>query len=475
MVSCVPALRRLGPFINPPSTWCGMLIALAVLTSAGTVAAQTAVQAPPPQAPASAAELREELQRLRQEFESIRDAYGARLAALESRLAQPAGTAATPPAVAAQAPAALPAPVPPLPAEPTPVAGQAQAPEVAVPAGAAGAGGPTGALPVYGNANAMSKIFNPDIAVIGNFVGAAGSNAIDPLPPLQLEEAELSLQAVVDPYARADFFLAASPEGLEIEEGFITFPTLPGGLLAKVGKLKAQFGKANTLHSHVMPWVDQPLVIRNLLGGDEGLNDSGISVSRLILNPVLFLEATGEIYQGQDDLFASHSRGDLAYVARLRGYRDVTEGTNIDLGTSFAYGHNDAGDDTTTRVVGIDATVRYRPLRRAIYRRFVGRTELLWSRRGETTGDVGSFGMYGSAEYQFARRWFAGGRYDWSERAYDSSLVDKGPSLLLTYWPSEFSQIRGQYRRTRYAEGVNSNELLFQFLFSIGAHGAHAF
>jgi hypothetical protein len=480
MVSCVPAPRRGVAFINVPRAWCCFLIALGVL-SAGPVTAQTAVQPPPPQAPASAAELREELQRLRQEFESIRDAYGARLAALESRIGQQTGAAAAPPAVAGQAPAAIPAPVPPLPAEPTPVAGEAQAqprpqpPEVAVPAGAAGAGGPAGALPVYGNPNAMSKIFNPDIAVIGNFVGAAGRNTIDPLPPLQLQEAELSLQAVVDPYARADFFLAASPEGLEIEEGFITFPTLPGGLLAKVGKLKAQFGKANTLHSHVMPWVDQPTVIRNLLGGDEGLNDSGISVSRLILNPVMFLEATGEIYQGQNDLFASNSRGDLTYVGRLRGYRDVTEGTNIDLGTSFAYGHNDAGDDTTTRVVGIDATVRYRPLRRAIYRRFVGRTELLWSRRGETTGDVGAFGMYGSAEYQFARRWFAGGRYDWSERAFDASLVDKGPSLLLTYWPSEFSQIRGQYRRTRYAEGATSNELLFQFLFSIGAHGAHVF
>jgi len=481
MVSCVLAPRRGAACIGLPRTWCCFLIALGVL-SAGPLTAQTVVQPPPPQAPASAAELREELQRLRQEFESIRDAYGARLAALESRLGQQTG-AVTPPAVAAEAAAALPAPVPPLPAEPAPaaVAGQAQAPapapapEVAVPAGAAGAGGPAGALPVYGNANAMSKIFNPDIAVIGNFVGAAGRNTIDPLPALQLEEAELSLQAVVDPYARADFFLAASPEGLEVEEGFVTFPTLPGGLLAKVGKLKAQFGKANTLHSHVMPWVDQPIVIRNLLGGDEGLNDSGISVSRLILNPVIFLEATGEIYQGQNDLFASHSRSDLTYVGRLRGYRDVTEGTNIDLGTSFAYGHNDAGDDTTTRVAGIDATVRYRPLRRAIYRRFIGRTELLWSRRGETTGDVGSFGTYGSAEYQFARRWFAGARYDWSERAYDSSLVDKGPSLLLTYWPSEFSQIRGQYRRTRYAEGVNSNELLFQFLFSIGAHGAHAF
>jgi hypothetical protein len=35
--------------------------------------------------------------------------------------------------------------------------------------------------------------------------------------------------------------------------------------------------------------------------------------------------------------------------------------------------------------------------------------------------------------------------------------------------------VRGQYRRTRYAEAVTANEFLFQFLFSIGAHGAHVF
>ena len=139
MVSCVPAPRRVMAFITWPRAWCCFLIALGVL-SAGPVTAQTAVQQPPPSAPASAAELREELQRLRQEFESIRDAYGARLAALESRLGQQAGAAATP-AVAGQAPAAMPAPVPPLPAEPAPVVvqaqpppGQAQPPEVAVPA-----------------------------------------------------------------------------------------------------------------------------------------------------------------------------------------------------------------------------------------------------------------------------------------------------------------------------------------------------
>ena len=68
-----------------------------------------------------------------------------------------------------------------------------------------------------------------------------------------------------------------------------------------------------------------------------------------------------------------------------------------------------------------------------------------------------------------------GGRYDWSDRARDANLTDKGGSVILTYWPSEFSQIRTQYRRTSFAEGVKANEFLFQFLFSIGAHGAHVF
>ena len=86
-----------------------------------------------------------------------------------------------------------------------------------------------------------------------------------------------------------------------------------------------------------------------------------------------------------------------------------------------------------------------------------------------------AFGWYGAAELQFARRWFLGARYDWSERAEDPSLEDEGGSLLLTWWPSEFSQIRGQFRRTDYAEGLTANEFLFQFLFSIGAHGAHTF
>ena len=47
-------------------------------------------------------------------------------------------------------------------------------------------------------------------------------------PGPEMQEAEASFQAVVDPYARADFFMAFGEEGVELEEGFITLTELPG-------------------------------------------------------------------------------------------------------------------------------------------------------------------------------------------------------------------------------------------------------
>ena len=182
-------------------------------------------------------------------------------------------------------------------------------------------GGLSGALPVYGNASAGSKIFNPDMAVISNLLGVAGKNGVNPLPALALPESELSLQAIVDPYARADFFLSFGEEGVAVEEGYLTFPTLPGGLLMKVGRQYAAFGKANTLHSHILPWADRPLVSTNLVGGDEPMADAGISVERLIPNPWLFLEATGQVFRGDGGVFHSSERSDLSYVGHVRGIR----------------------------------------------------------------------------------------------------------------------------------------------------------
>jgi hypothetical protein len=409
-----------------------------LLAVSGALALPPAVWAaelsPPVGTPAGGDEVGE----LRRELDALRQEYAGRMAAIESRLAALEGGGA-----AAPAPEPSPAPVP----GPPPQA-----------------------------ASASSKVFNPDIAAIGNFVGAAGQSPGGGEPSLNMQEAELSFQAVVDPYARADFFVTLSPDAVALEEGYITFPTLPGGFLTKIGKMRDAFGKVNGQHPHTLPWVDRPLVTKNLTGAEDGLADAGISVARLIPNPWLFLEATGQVYQGSSEVFKAPTRSDLAYVGHLRAYRDLGESTNIDLGGSIAYGHNGASADTTTRLLGVDATLRWKPLRRSIYTHFLARGELTWSRTGQLDGSSNAVGGYGYLEYQFGRRWTAGLRYDNSERAEAPGLRDTGGSFIVTFKPSEFSLVRTQYRRTSFA-GTDGpeNELLFQFLFAIGAHGAHPF
>ena len=390
--------------------------------------------------------LRQEIDQLRKDFDALKQQYGDRLAALDAKLAAAEGT--SPPAAAVPPPSAAPP-------------------------------------PTLGSAVANSKVFNPDMAVIGDFLGAGGRNLVKPSPALEMHESELSLQAVVDPYARADFFVAFGEEGVELEEGFITLTELPGGLLTKVGKMRAAFGKVNTLHNHSLTWTDRPLATQNLLGGEEGIGDAGISVARLIPNPWIFLEATGQVFRGDSsDVFKSNQRSDLSYVGHLRGYQDISESSNLDLGFSYSRGHNDSGgvsiaedasSSFTTQLYGLDATVRWKPLRRSIYQSFVGRSEWIWSRRDQPDGLQRASGFFVSGDYQVDRRWFTGVRFDRSDRATDSSLTDTGGSFIVTYWPSEFSQVRAQYRRTNYALASSANEILFQFQFSIGAHGAHPF
>jgi hypothetical protein len=401
-----------------------------------------------------------DLNALRAQIDTLKADYEKRVAALEMQLQT----------LQAQVQAA--------PAEQQPAA---QQPTAQVPTGAQGAGGPAGALPVYGRADS-SKVFNPDIAVIGDFISATGSNKVDPAPVFDMHESEVSFQAIVDPYARADFFISFGQEGVDLEEGYITFPAVPGGILAKAGKMRAAFGKVNTMHNHVLPWIDRPLMTTDLVAGEDGINDAGFSVARLIPNRWFFLEATAQAYRGDSfPVFNSSKRGNLSYVGHLRGYQDISESTNIDLGVSYAHGHNPAGVEESevgqfkTTLYGTDATLRWRPLKRSIYRSFVGRSEVVWSLRGQPGGKQRSLGYYISGDYQFGRRWFAGLRYDHSQRADNNSLLDTGQSAILTYWPSEFAQLRGQYRRTQFAIGPTANEFLMQLQFAIGAHGAHPF
>ena len=207
-------------------------------------------------------------------------------------------------------------------------------------------------------------------------------------------------------------------------------------------------------------------------------------MARLIPNPWLFLEATGQVFRGDSATCSSRSeRSDLSYVGHLRGYHDITE---VDqprprrvVRPRAHVGIVDAGPgQLTTQLFGVDATLRWRPLQRAIYHSFVGRTELIWSRREQLDGDCRRrSAIYASAATTSSRG--AGSparRYDRSDRADDASLRDTGGSLLSDLLAERVQPgARPVPAHATTPTASTANEFLFQFQFSIGAHGAHPF
>jgi hypothetical protein len=338
-------------------------------------------------------------------------------------------------------------------------------------------------LPSFAQTPQTGNVFNPSISAIGDFLASTGHNDVDPMPSLALHEAELGFQAVVDPYARGDFFFTFGTESgdVGVEEGYITFLNLPGDILLKAGKLKGAFGKLNTEHLHVRLFADTPLPMTDLLGSEDGIEDYGISISRLIPAPAgIFLEATAQIFRGtSENLFYAYTRSDVEPLFHLKAYRDLSESTNLEIGGSWTQGYNLQGPAYKTTLTGVDATLRWKPLRRGLYRSLLVRSELYLSDQEAPAGTVHAWGLYLLAQYQLGRRWFAGYRHDESDHADDSSLHDRGDSVIVTFWPSEFSQVRAQVRRNVYdlgPEGTSTAlEAILQLQFSIGAHGAHPF
>jgi hypothetical protein len=358
------------------------------------------------------------------------------------------------------------------PPQPTPTATPSPTPAPPTPAGSTG------------SASQTSNYFNPSVSVIGNFLAVGGQNTLENLPSASLRESELGLQAIVDPYARADFFLSVGENSIDVEEGFLTLTSLPWDLLVKVGRMRVSFGKINTLHLHVLPWPDEPLPVVNLLGGEEGWIGTGVSAAKLIALPGdVFSELTFQLFRGESEgLFAAPTRGDLAYNGHYRVFADLSDSTNLDVGLSYGLGPNGTSPNAKTKLGALDATLRWKPLRTGLYRQVILRGELVRSRRDQATGTENAAGWFLSGEYQFSRRWWVGLRGEAADHADNAAVRDTGEAATLTFWPSEFSQFRGEFRRRRYAGPNNvstgsytANEVLLQVQFAIGAHGAHPF
>src|SRR5262249_54746575 len=127
-----------------------------------------------------------------------------------------------------------------------------------------------------------------------------------------------------------------------------------------------------------------------------------------------------------------------------------------------------------------------------VYKSWLWQTEVLQSRRDveiltpAMTLDrdtVTSRGGYTYLEYQWTKRWRAGGRYDLSDFPDDDSAHEWSGSAVVKFQLSEFQEIRFQYSYThrndeaalRFDGKADDNRIFFEWIPVIGAHGAHKF
>jgi hypothetical protein len=325
-----------------------------------------------------------------------------------------------------------------------------------------------------------SLSFNPDIGVIGDFQASylsQGKKNFD----MYLNETEVSLQAVVDPYARADFFLSfgRDPEtgkyGASVEEAYLTTLSLPAKLQLKVGKFREAVGRINPSHPHALPFIDLPNAYVNLFG-DEGLNDEGASLSWLIPNNAFYQELVLQTTAGfsESPAFARSEGNHLVYLGHLKNFFTLSDNATLELGITGISGPNDSA--RITNIAAGDLTYKWKPVQMNTYRSVTWQSEFYYSHADYTEGtSINSFGLYSFLQYQVTKRWFLTGRYDYAQKPYNKAIKEQAYSLTAGWYATEFSKIEFEGKTTDLNTQSRFYQAWLRWIFVIGAHGAHQY
>src|SRR5438477_8749806 len=373
---------------------------------------------------------------------------------------------------------------------------------------------------------AGENAFNPAVSLI--LQGTAARSSLDPntyqitgfaptggeVGParrgLSLGESELVVAANIDPYFRAQLVASLTPEDtVEVEEAFFQTLALGKGFTIKGGRFLSSIGYQNQIHQHAWDFQDAPLAYKAFLGGR--LNDDGAQL-RWVAPTDLLVELGTELGQGRT----------------FPGTAPNKNGTG--LWTAFAHVGGDIGASTAWRT-GL-SYVRTSPQDRAVpdmdalgTQSFTGRSNLWianfilkWAPGGNPTvtnfklqgeyfrrkesgdlnfnnvnsGDYSSrqSGWYLQGVYQFMPQWRVGYRRDQLDHGTVSNgigltsadspllLTDYNPkrnTLMVDWSPTEFSRIRLQLASDKSRFGMTDYQVLLQYIYSLGAHGAHTF
>lgn len=334
----------------------------------------------------------------------------------------------------------------------------------------------------------------------------------------QLQEIELGFRSNIDPFLRADVFLALGLSGIEVEQAYVTTLSFPANLQLRAGQFYSPFGRFNQLHYlEVTPFADMPLVNRRFFGGEQ-LRGMGVELSYLLPLP-FFLELRAAVQTADNHVSFGveaeeiQKARDLLGVARLATSVDLGDRLNLFGGISYANGPNASGgirhtDEFRTQVYGADLQLRLRDPASRAYTAL----QAEWALRRATVpgGGYREGGAYLWLIRRFDAHWEAAIRGDWMGLPVGRTFGHPGThdehedalrqrlehdhghghdfgvflepfrqrrlSASISYYPSEFQRIRIQANYD-FLPGTRRGiqEYFLQYQFVIGSHGAHVF
>ena len=444
----------------------------------------------------SQAEIDPDLKALREEIAQMKQAYEQRINALELRLVQAEAKAAAGPATAQQA----------IVQQTQPAATQSNSfnPEVS--------------MILAGSYNNLKQ--DPNAYQITGFIPTQGD--VGPgTRGFSLGESELTLSANVDPDWRGVAIASLAPSGgVVMENAYFQRIDLGNGLSFKGGRFFSGIGYMNEQHAHAWDFADAPLVYKAFLGNQ--IADDGLQLKWLAPTDT-YLEFGAEAGRGRSFPGADNNKNGVSQVALFAHLGD-------DVGVSNAWriglsllssapnnrGYQDANSSGTTvsnsfsgksRLWIADGIWKWAPDGNSTVTNFKLQGEYFRRREdgrlasesvdcGGTCAD--SFdsnqdGWYLQGVYQFMPHWRFGLRHDGlGYGTVNIGLVNSGvltaadfpvlaahdpkrDTAMLDYSPSEFTRFRLQWAHDNSGVGAADKQVFLQYLFNLGAHGAHQF
>jgi len=320
---------------------------------------------------------------------------------------------------------------------------------------------------------------NPQISLVSDALTILPGKNSSLEPGLQYRELGLHFESTLDPFSFAKAAIPVSPEGIELEEAYVTWTNpLPRTSLT-FGKFRQKFGIINRWHTHALDQSYLPLPIQEYMG-DDGLAGTGVSAH--ILLPSLIAQTNELTVQITNTDNAALFDGDQSHLPtlllHLNNYYDLSPSTYFEWCVSSVTGANDSlgfnfsDNHRWTFLNGADFTLSWFPTSRSDYQNLTWRNEIFHLSKARADGKtVSALGAYSYVNYKFTRSMETGLRIDYAQDPDLSSNYQWQVVPYLKFIESEFVYLRLEAPSRHFSSGAPAdNALTLQIVWAVGPH-----